>query len=72
MYQKEEAVPDTCGLGVQRPTVVTVVDHKPGLAAINADVFAGDDDYFVLEHSYPPQGITAILITPSSLFSKIR
>ena len=34
-------------LGVQRPAVVTVVDHKPGLTAINTDVFAGDETGFV-------------------------
>ena len=34
-------------LGIQRPTVVTVIDHKPGLTAINADIFAGDETGFV-------------------------
>ena len=33
--------------GIQRPTVVAVVDHKPGLPAINADVLAGDETGFV-------------------------
>ena len=51
-------------LGILGPTVVTVVDHKPGLTAIDADVFAGDDNYFILEHgSYPVKNIVCV-VTP--------
>ena len=34
-------------LRIQRPAVVTMVDHKPGLTAVDADVFAGDETGFV-------------------------
>ena len=33
--------------GIQRPAVVAVVDHKPGLTAVDADVLAGDETGFV-------------------------
>ena len=33
--------------GIQRPAVVTMVNHQPGLTAINADVLAGDETSLV-------------------------
>ena len=33
-------------LGIQRPAVVTMVDHEPGLTAVDADILAGDETGF--------------------------
>ena len=39
--------------GSERPTIVTVIDHLPGHAAVYADVLSGDEPcFFAAEEQY--------------------